>query len=249
MRLQLIITVLFVKASMFSQSIGVTTTSTLSGSYKTEGTPYEIKPGNSNDNQFLFGGRSGAWSPVGGSNNSIEGSPYLFETNEGDVEVVLADDKKYKLPKVNYNLVTEKLISNFKKDSIFEFNSKMVSSFKKNNKTFKFYPGVNNTAELFEVVFGAGKAELLKKPFVKVLPVTLNPMTKEVVKNARYELSNKYVVRKQSGEQTEIKLKKKDVIKCLSDKKEDVEKFISSNKIECNTESDIIKVIKYYNSI
>ncbi|WP_074408049.1 hypothetical protein [Aquimarina megaterium] len=59
----------------------------------------------------------------------------------------------------------------------------------------------------------------------------------------------KYFIKNRAGDLTRIKLKKKDVLGVLKDKKEELEKFAASKKLKFKKESDLVKIINYYNTL
>lgn len=58
-----------------------------------------------------------------------------------------------------------------------------------------------------------------------------------------------YFIQEKEGGLKEIKLKKKDIIAVLKDKKDQIEEFASSKKINFKKEEDVITVIDYYNTL
>ncbi|WP_282089444.1 hypothetical protein [Aquimarina algiphila] len=59
----------------------------------------------------------------------------------------------------------------------------------------------------------------------------------------------KYYIKDKNGDLTKIKLKKKEVLAVLKDKKTEIEKFASSKKLSFKKKEDLIKIIDYYNTL
>ncbi|WP_271783073.1 hypothetical protein [Aquimarina algiphila] len=58
-----------------------------------------------------------------------------------------------------------------------------------------------------------------------------------------------YYIKTKEGELEKIKLKKKNVLAVLKDKKTEIEKFASSKKLSFKKEEDLVKIIEYYSSL
>ncbi|MDH7444277.1 hypothetical protein [Aquimarina sp. 2201CG14-23] len=98
------------------------------------------------------------------------------------------------------------------------------------------------------ITYNTGKNSLLLKPKKKFVDVVKaqSGYSKDIP--AKFVDQYKYFILK-NGEIQPIKLKKKDVLKVLSDKKSEIESFVSSKKLGYKKEKDLIKVMDYYNTL
>ncbi|MBP2832331.1 hypothetical protein J8281_09055 [Aquimarina sp. U1-2] len=58
-----------------------------------------------------------------------------------------------------------------------------------------------------------------------------------------------YYIRTKDGKLSKIKLKKKDIVNVLKDKKDKLEEFASEKKLNFKKEKDVVKIINYYNTL
>ncbi|MDY8137713.1 hypothetical protein [Aquimarina sp. 2201CG5-10] len=58
-----------------------------------------------------------------------------------------------------------------------------------------------------------------------------------------------YYIKDKSGNLKTVRLKKKDLLKVLNDKKSEIEKYASSSKLSYKKEKDVIKILDHYNTL
>ena len=177
----------------------------------------------------------------------VEGTPYLSDVYlPGRLTI---DGTKYSNVSIKLNL--EKNIVFFEKEgmemiptgsvSVVEF----VDPASGTTKVFKNgFPDINkNTALTFYQVLDSGKATLLKHFFITYRE---SRTYGEATTVKRYEqIKNYYIFINNSLVQVK---KNESVLDVLKDKKDDVEKYISANKLKMTREEDLRAVIAYYNS-
>ncbi len=71
----------------------------------------------------------------------------------------------------------------------------------------------------------------------------------EQTTNDKYVEKRSYFILKTGGDLFKIKLKQKDILKVLGDKKTEIEKYASSKKLNFKKEEDLIKIVGYYNTL
>ncbi|WP_438709984.1 hypothetical protein ACSTS3_11300 [Aquimarina muelleri] len=102
----------------------------------------------------------------------------------------------------------------------------------------------------FFITFNKGRYSLAIKTQKKIKGGRQARTGYETSSPSRYISINKYfVVDNEKEEIKSIKLKKKNIIEVLNDKKDQVEKFVSSKKLNLKKEEDVIAVIDYYNTL
>ena len=176
----------------------------------------------------------------------IEGSPYL--SNEwAYARIKLADSRKFDSVMVKLDLYENKI--HFKDEQgrermiaidVTEIEIKDLTS-KWNNARFVSGYG-ENKREFYQVIADGAKAALLKKMNVIV------KMTKDFNKPEKnsFELQNALYIYSKDA----LYVEKKNCLSTVPAFKDDnkITAFISSNDIKCNKESDMAKLVNYYNS-
>jgi hypothetical protein len=173
----------------------------------------------------------------------VEGSPYLYKEFLNGI-IYLQDTTAVKLP-LRYNIFTDEM--EFKYDG----NNLVVGNPESLNKvelathefvylTFAEKPGY------FEVI-ESGKSFLVKKNKVTFYP-SEGPKAIEGVVPAKFvKESDVYCI--VLGNQV-IKISNlKSVIAALKDEQKKIEAFIDSEKIKSPKKDNLVKIIKYYNSL
>jgi hypothetical protein len=215
--------------------------------FSTAGTPHASTPIDlSSSNTLAFGTKLQAARTQ--FETGIEGSPFLFEKSQDNFDITTTDFAKYRLTNLNYNLVSQKLISNLSKDSIFEFDKNKITSFVKNKRQFKFID-LDGVREIFESIYTSEDVVFYKKPASKIINEVINPLTKEVVKNRSYGIVEHYYLGANDTKISKIKLKKKDVLKVLNDKSSEIQDYVSQNKLDYDSEADLVKILKHYTTL
>lgn len=191
-------------------------------------------------------GQAGAMLFVPETYAKIEGSPYL-STEWAYARIKLADSRKFDSVMVKLDLYENKV--HFKDEmgrarmvaiDVWEVEIKDVSS-KWNNARFVSGYG-ENKHEFYQVIADGAKAALLKKMNVIV------KMTKDFNKPEKnsFELQNALYIYSKDA----LYVEKKNCLSTVPAFKDDnkITAFISSNDIKCNKESDMAKLVNYYNS-
>lgn len=213
----------------------------------TVGTPYAAAPMDlSSSNTIGFGSKMQAARTQ--FETGIDGSPLLFEKSDEDVEITATTKERFKLKNLNYDLKSQKMISQLSKDSIFEFDKNKVSSFVKKNKKYNLID-LEGERTIFESLYASEDVVFYKKPESKIIAEKLNPMTKEVIKNRSYGIVENYYLGSNNTSIVKIKLKKKDILKVLQNHSKEIEEYVAANKLDYDNESSVIKILKYYTSL
>ena len=179
-------------------------------------------------------------------------SNYLFSNWANMASIYSTDKKGYKIPKVNFNVKFNRFEANLSdgsKDSIFAFNSKSIDKVVLGEHEFirKQVEGKGSNYFL-ELIQEGDKISVLKSYSAVVIPGTINPMTQQKLKEDTIKINSSYYVDR-NGNMEEVKLKKSTVLKIMSDKKDELKRYMSENKLSFKTDDDIKKIFSYYNSI
>ena len=172
----------------------------------------------------------------------IEGSNHLFESWDGDYILQTTKGIRYNINNLNYNLESKKIESIVAKDSVFELRTNLIDYvFADNNK----YKVIND--ELFQEL-NTGTLKIYKQYTVRIRDAFVNPQTKVETGLPQYIKDFNYYYYK-NNELVAFKLKKKDVLNMLKDKEEEIKKYVSENNISFKDESDVVKIVDYYNKL
>jgi len=185
----------------------------------------------------------------------VVGSPYLVQDWSTGI-VKLDNGQTYKDVSLKYNLMEDEVYFKSEKGgeplSFADPVSEFTITYKDNetgethtNYYRKGFNGISRTTpnSYFEVL-SDGTVQLIKKKSVGiVVSQEWNSATK--VKN--FKDDTKYYLVK-NGQATQVKKDKK-ILENFSDKKQQMENYASSNKINFKSDADLSKLVTYYNSL
>jgi hypothetical protein len=101
----------------------------------------------------------------------------------------------------------------------------------------------------FFIIYNKGPFSLGVKALKKIKQGKEAVTSYEASTPSKYIDNNKYfIINNEKGEVKGIKLKKKDILKVLN-KKDELEKFASSKKLNFKKEADLARIIDYYNTL
>lgn len=173
-------------------------------------------------------------------NDNMKGSIYLFKAWNNLSTLTSFSKKKLKIDNLNYDIENEQFVAKISNDSIYIFSN--LKSVKTQTASFENIDGT------FYEVLADGNLQLLKKYTGKYKKAVINKMTNQVVKKPQYiKIETLYARQKKALKK--IKLKKSSILKLLSIKKEEIKKYSKANKLSYKKESDVIKIILYYNKL
>ncbi|QCR23641.1 hypothetical protein [Pontibacter sp. SGAir0037] len=188
-----------------------------------------------------------------GQYESINGSPYLYDEWERAI-IKFADGEIFQVEKLKYDQISNQLIFS-NKDGIamafikpvvqFEFMSDSDDS--KNNRKFKNgYPVIlGGTEASYYEVLAEGKITLLKRSYKAIREeksynsATIN---KNIIENTNY-----FVYNTTDNKIMRFKKDSKGIMAILNNSKE-AESYLKENKLDIKKDSDLIKLITYYNN-
>ena len=182
----------------------------------------------------------------------VDGSPYLFK-NWNNKSKIYYDNRVYVINNFNYNIYSERFEAKLSEDSILIINPRNIISILINEKTFGRYldPEFQRNSYFEELVKINDDYLFLKKYIVAIKEGPRNPLTKE-------KMANDYLVKSEIFYMCDLKdntLKKvklkKSAIESLfkTENLNSLNKFIKNNRLKYNDVNDIVKIIKYYNSL
>ncbi|WP_431164454.1 hypothetical protein [Tenacibaculum halocynthiae] len=171
----------------------------------------------------------------------VKGSFYLFNTWKNNSTITSKTGKKYQINNMNYDLDEKAFLSKISRDSVYIYQN--IESINVENRFF-----ININEQFYEKITD-GKISLLKKYSGKLKKPIINKMTNQQVKPAEYVKIVNYYSYIQNKKLEKIKLKKSNISKLITQKKDQVKAYIKKNKLTYKEEGDIVKIINYYNSL
>ena len=96
---------------------------------------------------------------------------------------------------------------------------------------------------------GEGPAVFLKKKTKKLLPPEETTSTYKKAKPARFDSEESYYISLNNENAKKVKLNKKSIIGALGSSQAEITDFVKKNKLKLRSESDIQRVLDYYNSL
>lgn len=184
--------------------------------------------------------KNGAWVISRSTDNTIEGSVFLFSSWENSYIIESVNGRKFSINNLNYNIKTTEIEAKFSKDSLFQFNKSDIGFIHVNNKQYKI---INN--ELYEMLFSGEKYSLFKSFKVLLRKGNLNPLTQVATADTYIKKSDYFYML--NGALLELKLKKKDILYLMNDKEKEVKVFVSKNNLSYSEEEDVVKMLKNFN--
>ena len=184
-------------------------------------------------------------------NNGVDGSPYLYDSWNNYSKIYFRD-KTYEIKYFNYNIYADRFEAKLSSDSVFVINSWNVKKVVINDRVFnQFMDPEINTNSYFENLIDFDDYQILRKYNVKIKSSAINPLTNEKLGNdqiIKYETF--YIYNNLNNSLDKIKLKKS-IIEPLfkTDNINMLNKFINNNRLNYKDINDIIKIVKYYNTL
>lgn len=176
----------------------------------------------------------------------IEGSPF-FNDNWLKSNLKLANNE-YLIDSLKYDIYSENLLFKYKGIEYYISDKKDLVSFTIDNSKFiQFASSNDNTKSFFEILNDDNKLLLVKKHKCNIIEGKKSDGILPEVKD-KYRLTYDYYTILNNTTAQFFKNKKSNLLKLMSDHKDEIEKYINENNLKMKNEEDLIKVFKYYNT-
>ncbi|NND61727.1 MAG: hypothetical protein HKN48_00885 [Flavobacteriaceae bacterium] len=187
-------------------------------------------------------------------NEDTKGSPYLFE----DYKLgALVKDGEMLVSNValNYNAYNDEFVG---KSSLTAPDSEALKvsksgeyQIKVGNDTFVALPDVSNgyALQYYQILMVGPKYSLYKKhgKTYKEKIAATSSLTRDVP--AMFKDYSTYFVADPDGKMTEVPKSKSKIVKIFPGKESEMKSAIKKNRLNTNKETDLIRLIRYYNSL
>lgn len=170
----------------------------------------------------------------------------MYLTENFDESFIDGNDKKFYL---RFNMFKNEM-EFMKNDKVFYLNKieGRTISFKKTNKTYKVLKK-GNSLQYFEFFDIAGENKLLLKQSVKYVKPKPAETSYQKAKEADFKRESDVYYLNNKKNLTKIPTKKKKFYLLFNDKSSDIKTYCKKNKINIKEKDDLIKVIRYYNTL
>jgi hypothetical protein len=179
-----------------------------------------------------------------------EGHVYLFDSWEREARIISTQGNELMLRNINFNVEENRFETETFNDSTFIFhNSKIKTVELITGETFiKMVNPNTNKETFFETLIVSNKISFYKTPELLIARGVLNPLTQESEPDV---ISNRpvYFYTKDNSNLIEFDLKRKSILTEFSDKKDEISDFVKEKKLKYGDEKDVVKILKYYNSL
>ncbi len=176
----------------------------------------------------------------------IDGSPY-FNDDWSSGTIKLRSGVELKIESCKYDIYEEKLM--FLKDEtpLYFSSPEDIESFTIGSSKF-INLKLDNNNDFYEKLFEEVNFKLLKEykcVFVEGKETDgINPATKD-----KYKVNSNYYLKNENEDLKKIKLKEKSVIELMSDKENEIKKYIQENKLKFKDEKDLVEIFKFYSTL
>lgn len=198
--------------------------------------------GSANAQIALSGDLIGGTPMTGQSYLNVKGNPYLLENWEKG-SVTVASGKKFENLDLKFDQVINQVIFQDVDGSMKAFSQPVVAfTIGKDVNEHLFMRGLDG---VFYEQLANGKVILWKKNHKTIIdekPYGSATIQRNVLNNNTYYVG-------EIAQLTKIKNDKKSILELLSDKAADVEAYLKKEKLNTKTESDLVKVVMYYNGL
>ena len=173
---------------------------------------------------------------------NVKGTPYLLENWEKG-SVTLASGKKFENLDLKFDQVINQVIFQDADGSMKAFSQPIAAfTIGKDANEHEFMRGVDG---IYYEKLVTGKITLWKKNHKTLIdekPYGSATMQRNVLNNNTYYIG-------ELTQLTKIKNDKKSVLELMADKADDIEEYMKKGKLNPKTESDLVRVIMYYNGL
>ncbi|MEP2937719.1 MAG: hypothetical protein ABJM06_03635 [Gilvibacter sp.] len=176
------------------------------------------------------------------SGEVTDGTVYLFDEWAAK-GYVIAGDKRFVFPKMNYNVSQGAVVSKFTKDSIFNIGLSGYDMILLNNKVFKsIYNPARGGNVMYQVIYEGPDYSLVKEFSLEVKESDPNPM---VNRSRRKIIKKEHYYKMEGAKFTKFKPSKKSVTKIAGDKADAVVAYAKAARLSFKKDEDLVKILNH----
>lgn len=181
------------------------------------------------------------------NNDSYDGSPLLSREKHNVLTIYSKDNKVFTFSQGNYNAKEDKFVVWLTKDSIYQFSNSEIDSTTINNLKFKRIKSQIDERN-YAILAETDAFSVVKGYFFSTIEADINPLTGKKLNKDRIVIKETVFTYK-NGNLEEFKLSKKHILKLLSNKKKEIQGYVSKNNLSYKSERDLKRIVKYYDSL
>jgi len=176
------------------------------------------------------------------SKEVTDGTVYLFD-DWASKGYVIAGDKRFVFPKMNFNVSQGAVVSKFSKDSIFNIGLTGYDMILLNGKVFKsIYNPARGGNVMYQVIYEGPDYSLIKDFSLEIKESDPNPMVnrsrRKIIKKEHYFLV-------EGARFTKIKPSKKALAKIAGDKADAMKAYVKSARLSYKKDEDLVKILNH----
>lgn len=182
--------------------------------------------------------------------SDFNGSPYLYD--DFSPGYILVDDSiLINNIELRYNVFAEQMQMKYQNKVSSIAVPDRVNKVVLNNEIFNYLKFFlkDKIQKGYFCKLTKGKLTLLKKYKCELIGSSYNKALDAGNKNSTFSIKKYYYILDSKKNISEVKLRKKKILKLFSDKKDIVKKYADDNNLSFRKEKDLIKIINYYNSL
>ncbi len=183
----------------------------------------------------------------------ISGSPYIEkEMQKGTI--ILKDNRKVEDVMIRYNAYEDALLYQIDKDQVTMLDPPVINGFeyRNNDKVFTYISIsiLEGKRHFYEVIY-EGKSTLVVQHRIKLTEKTNNAGSYGAsdMQGSAFKQSDIYFLMDATGKSSEVNLTKKSLISALGSHDEELQAFIKKNKLKVKENTDLIRLLEYYDSL
>lgn len=146
-----------------------------------------------------------------------------------------------------YDLYKERLMFLEKETPLYFSNPEDIDRFIVGPSEFINLKDGNNN-DFYEILVEGGDLILLKKYKCDIIEGKESTGITQATKD-KFKITNNYYFKKGEAELAKVKVKEKDILNLLSDKKQEVKKYIMDNNLKLKKENDLVEIFKFYSTL
>lgn len=176
------------------------------------------------------------------SGEVTDGSIYLFDdwVSKG---YVVAGDKKFVFPKMNYDVRQGALVSKFTKDSIFNIGRSGYDVALVNGMVFKsLYNPARGGNVMYQVIYEGPDYSLVKEFSIEIKESDPNPM---VNRSRRKIIKKEHYYKMEGARFTKFKPNKKAISQLAGDKAKDLLSYAKKAKLSIKDDAELVKILDH----
>lgn len=176
----------------------------------------------------------------------VEGNPYLFEKWSTGI-IKLESGANLKMESCMYDLYHERLMFLQDENPLYFSNPEDIDRFTVGTSEFINIKNETNN-DFYEILVEGKDLKLLKKYNCDIIKgKETNGITQATAD--KFKITNDYYLKKGDVELIKVKIKEKDILKLLSNKEQEVKKYIQDNKLNLKNENDLVELFKFYSTL